>query len=185
MLAGAGNDCWQPASQAPSQAMRLHLLPLCLLLSCPALICPVMIWPDLCADLALTFDVLTSVQCAGEENWVDTRTVYIGNKEPPPGPEAYIPQRYPDNRIISSKVRTTTMLQPHYNHVITMLQPCYNHLLLLPFPQYTFWNFVPKNLFEQFRRIANFYFLIIFLVQVRSWLIDSIWVNLRLSWQEI
>uniref|UniRef100_A0A8C3G497 Phospholipid-transporting ATPase n=1 Tax=Cyclopterus lumpus TaxID=8103 RepID=A0A8C3G497_CYCLU len=32
--------------------------------------------------------------------------------------------------------------------------------------QYTIWNFVPKNLFEQFRRIANFYFLIIFLVQV-------------------
>uniref|UniRef100_A0A4W5PPB4 Uncharacterized protein n=1 Tax=Hucho hucho TaxID=62062 RepID=A0A4W5PPB4_9TELE len=69
-----------------------------------------------------------------QPNWVDTRTVYIGNKEPPPGAEAYIPQRYPDNRIISSK--------------------------------YTFWNFVPKNLFEQFRRIANFYFLIIFLVQL-------------------
>lgn len=33
--------------------------------------------------------------------------------------------------------------------------------------QYTIWNFIPKNLFEQFRRIANFYFLIIFLVQVR------------------
>uniref|UniRef100_A0A8D2MQX3 Phospholipid-transporting ATPase n=1 Tax=Zonotrichia albicollis TaxID=44394 RepID=A0A8D2MQX3_ZONAL len=32
--------------------------------------------------------------------------------------------------------------------------------------KYTFWNFVPKNLFEQFRRIANFYFLIIFLVQL-------------------
>uniref|UniRef100_A0A8D1NAC4 Phospholipid-transporting ATPase n=2 Tax=Sus scrofa TaxID=9823 RepID=A0A8D1NAC4_PIG len=32
--------------------------------------------------------------------------------------------------------------------------------------QYTFWNFIPKNLFEQFRRIANFYFLIIFLVQL-------------------
>uniref|UniRef100_A0A8D2PYF9 Phospholipid-transporting ATPase n=1 Tax=Zosterops lateralis melanops TaxID=1220523 RepID=A0A8D2PYF9_ZOSLA len=31
---------------------------------------------------------------------------------------------------------------------------------------YTLWNFLPKNLFEQFRRIANFYFLIIFLVQV-------------------
>ncbi|KAL1022261.1 hypothetical protein UPYG_G00024360 [Umbra pygmaea] len=72
--------------------------------------------------------------CAGEENWVDTRTVYIGHKEPPPGSEAYIPQKYPDNRIVSSK--------------------------------YTFWNFVPKNLFEQFRRIANFYFLIIFLVQL-------------------
>ncbi|XP_066562283.1 phospholipid-transporting ATPase IH isoform X2 [Amia ocellicauda] len=77
---------------------------------------------------------LISRYCAGEENWVDNRTVYIGHKEPPPGAEAYIPQRYPDNRIVSSK--------------------------------YTFWNFVPKNLFEQFRRIANFYFLIIFLVQL-------------------
>ncbi|XP_028904050.1 probable phospholipid-transporting ATPase IH isoform X1 [Ornithorhynchus anatinus] len=72
--------------------------------------------------------------CAGEENWVDSRSVYVGHREPPPGTEAYIPQRYPDNRIVSSK--------------------------------YTFWNFIPKNLFEQFRRIANFYFLIIFLVQL-------------------
>ncbi|KAM6945440.1 phospholipid-transporting ATPase IH-like [Aplochiton taeniatus] len=32
--------------------------------------------------------------------------------------------------------------------------------------KYTVWNFIPKNLFEQFRRIANFYFLIIFLVQL-------------------
>ncbi|XP_074155662.1 phospholipid-transporting ATPase IH isoform X3 [Sminthopsis crassicaudata] len=73
-------------------------------------------------------------KCAGEENWVDNRTIYVGHKEPPPGAEAYIPQKYPDNRIVSSK--------------------------------YTFWNFIPKNLFEQFRRIANFYFLIIFLVQL-------------------
>uniref|UniRef100_A0A8D0MGX7 Phospholipid-transporting ATPase n=1 Tax=Sus scrofa TaxID=9823 RepID=A0A8D0MGX7_PIG len=73
-------------------------------------------------------------QCAGEEDWVDSRTVYVGHREPPPGTEAYIPQRYPDNRIVSAK--------------------------------YTFWNFIPKNLFEQFRRIANFYFLIIFLVQL-------------------
>uniref|UniRef100_A0A8C9Y1H5 Phospholipid-transporting ATPase n=1 Tax=Sander lucioperca TaxID=283035 RepID=A0A8C9Y1H5_SANLU len=58
----------------------------------------------------------------------------IGHKDPPPGAEANIPQRYPDNRIVSSK--------------------------------YTFWNFIPKNLFEQFRRIANFYFLVIFLVQL-------------------
>ncbi|KAM7407171.1 hypothetical protein PAMA_003076 [Pampus argenteus] len=77
--------------------------------------------------------------CVGEENWVDSRTVYIGHKEPPLGAEAYIPQRYPDNRIVSSK--------------------------------YTFWNFIPKNLFEQFRRIANFYFLVIFLVQgYEDWL---------------
>lgn len=42
------------------------------------------------------------------------------------------------------------------------------HCVCLPPPQYTVWNFLPKNLFEQFRRIANFYFLIIFLVQVRT-----------------
>ncbi|XP_019380398.1 PREDICTED: probable phospholipid-transporting ATPase IH isoform X1 [Gavialis gangeticus] len=77
---------------------------------------------------------LVNRYCAGEENWVDNRTIYVGHREPPSGAEAYIPQRYPDNRIVSSK--------------------------------YTFWNFVPKNLFEQFRRIANFYFLIIFLVQL-------------------
>ncbi|XP_014885581.1 probable phospholipid-transporting ATPase IF isoform X2 [Poecilia latipinna] len=62
----------------------------------------------------------------------DTRTVYVANRFPEHG--HYIPQRFADNRIISSK--------------------------------YTIWNFVPKNLFEQFRRIANFYFLIIFLVQL-------------------
>lgn len=43
-------------------------------------------------------------QCAGEEDWVDSRTVYVGHREPPPGTEAYIPQRYPDNRIVSAKV---------------------------------------------------------------------------------
>ncbi|XP_042111014.1 phospholipid-transporting ATPase IH isoform X4 [Ovis aries] len=84
-----------------------------------------------CCSLVRT---LVHRYCAGEEDWVDSRTVYVGHREPPPGAEAYIPQRYPDNRIVSSK--------------------------------YTFWNFVPKNLFEQFRRVANFYFLIIFLVQL-------------------
>ena len=42
------------------------------------------------------------------------------------------------------------------------------------FFQYTFWNFVPKNMFEQFRRVANFYFLIIFLVQVKAFTIISL-----------
>ncbi|KAL3045607.1 hypothetical protein OYC64_013799 [Pagothenia borchgrevinki] len=81
-----------------------------------------------------TLRTLISRYCVGEENWVDSRTIYIGHKEPPPGTEAFIQQRFPDNRILSSK--------------------------------YTFWNFVPKNMFEQFRRVANFYFLIIFLVQL-------------------
>uniref|UniRef100_A0A8C1QFH4 Phospholipid-transporting ATPase n=1 Tax=Cyprinus carpio TaxID=7962 RepID=A0A8C1QFH4_CYPCA len=84
-------------------------------------------WKHWCGEIKRT-------RCTGEESWVDSRTVYIGHKVPPPGTEAYIPQRFPDNRVVSSK--------------------------------YTFWNFIPKNLFEQFRRIANFYFLIIFLVQL-------------------
>ncbi|XP_075426819.1 phospholipid-transporting ATPase IF isoform X2 [Ascaphus truei] len=65
-------------------------------------------------------------------NHSETRTVYVANRFPQNG--HYVPQKFADNRIISSK--------------------------------YTVWNFVPKNLFEQFRRIANFYFLIIFLVQL-------------------
>uniref|UniRef100_A0A146X6U7 Phospholipid-transporting ATPase n=1 Tax=Fundulus heteroclitus TaxID=8078 RepID=A0A146X6U7_FUNHE len=69
----------------------------------------------------------------GDEGRVDNRTIYVGHKSCPPD-EAFIPPKFCDNRIVSSK--------------------------------YTVWNFLPKNLFEQFRRIANFYFLIIFLVQV-------------------
>ncbi len=49
-----------------------------------------------------------SLQCVGEENWVDSRTIYIGHKEPPPGTEAFIQQRFPDNRIVSSKVSENT-----------------------------------------------------------------------------
>ncbi len=33
--------------------------------------------------------------------------------------------------------------------------------------KYTMWNFIPKNIYEQFRRVANIYFLIISLLQVR------------------
>ncbi|KAM4733121.1 phospholipid-transporting ATPase IG isoform 1-T2 [Anableps anableps] len=69
----------------------------------------------------------------GDEGRVHSRTIYVGHKPCPPN-EAFIPPKFCDNRIVSSK--------------------------------YTVWNFLPKNLFEQFRRIANFYFLIIFLVQV-------------------
>ncbi|KAL7863252.1 hypothetical protein SRHO_G00122360 [Serrasalmus rhombeus] len=69
----------------------------------------------------------------GDEKRVDSRTIYVGHR-PGPATEAFIPPKFCDNRIVSSK--------------------------------YTVWNFLPKNLFEQFRRIANFYFLIIFLVQV-------------------
>uniref|UniRef100_A0A672J2S1 Phospholipid-transporting ATPase n=1 Tax=Salarias fasciatus TaxID=181472 RepID=A0A672J2S1_SALFA len=84
----------------------------------------------------------------GDERRVDSRTIYVGHRSCPAN-EAFIPPKFCDNRIVSSK--------------------------------YTVWNFLPKNLFEQFRRIANFYFLIIFLVQVRTTLYptnspDSIFV---------
>ncbi|XP_077434412.1 phospholipid-transporting ATPase IG isoform X2 [Vanacampus margaritifer] len=69
----------------------------------------------------------------GDERRVDSRTIYVG-RQPCSASEPFIPPKFCDNRIVSSK--------------------------------YTVWNFLPKNLFEQFRRIANFYFLIIFLVQV-------------------
>ncbi|XP_078736142.1 phospholipid-transporting ATPase IF-like isoform X3 [Lampetra fluviatilis] len=74
-------------------------------------------------------------RCLGLEQTqvTDTRTVRVSNHAPP-HIDHYVPQWFPDNRIISSK--------------------------------YTVWNFIPKNLFEQFRRIANFYFIIIFLVQL-------------------
>lgn len=57
--------------------------------------------------------------------------------------------------------------------ISTTVCVCYSSECLSALPQYTFWNFIPKNLFEQFRRIANFYFLVIFLVQVRFWIQQS------------
>ncbi|XP_053404518.1 phospholipid-transporting ATPase IF-like isoform X2 [Mercenaria mercenaria] len=62
-----------------------------------------------------------------------SRTVYVGNKHPH-DEEVFIPEIYPDNKIVSSR--------------------------------YTSWNFLPKNLFEQFRRVANFYFLCVGIVQL-------------------
>ncbi|XP_067373672.1 phospholipid-transporting ATPase IG isoform X3 [Channa argus] len=73
------------------------------------------------------------MKLGSDERRVDSRTIFIGHQSGTTS-EAFIPPKFCDNRIVSSK--------------------------------YTVWNFLPKNLFEQFRRIANFYFLIIFLVQV-------------------
>uniref|UniRef100_H3DHF5 Phospholipid-transporting ATPase n=1 Tax=Tetraodon nigroviridis TaxID=99883 RepID=H3DHF5_TETNG len=80
-----------------------------------------------------SFPLPVVFQFGGDERRVDSRTIYVGHPSRS-ATEAFIPPKFCDNRIVSSK--------------------------------YTVWNFLPKNLFEQFRRIANFYFLIIFLVQV-------------------
>ncbi|KAL7979542.1 hypothetical protein Chor_004700 [Crotalus horridus] len=62
---------------------------------------------------------------------------------------------------------TRTIVVGHHlvPHIEAYVPPkfCSNRIVS---SKYTVWNFLPKNLFEQFRRIANFYFLIIFLVQV-------------------
>ncbi|KAG7274157.1 hypothetical protein CRUP_013691 [Coryphaenoides rupestris] len=81
----------------------------------------------------------------------DTRTVYVANRFPQHG--HYVPQRFADNRIISSKGPVRWGSQGPAGFAEKQMS-------------YTIWNFVPKNLFEQFRRIANFYFIIIFLVQL-------------------
>ncbi|XP_053284176.1 phospholipid-transporting ATPase IG isoform X2 [Pleuronectes platessa] len=67
-------------------------------------------------------------------------------------------ERRADSRTINVGHRTGTS-----NEAIIPAKFCDNRIVSA---KYTVWNFLPKNLFEQFRRIANFYFLIIFLVQV-------------------
>lgn len=49
---------------------------------------------------------------------------------------------------------TTELLKYNSNQIVTS--------------KYTLWNFLPKNLFEQFRRIANIYFLINAIIIVSS-----------------
>ena len=56
--------------------------------------------------------------------------------------------------------------------------------------QYTLWNFLPKNLLEQFHRVANFYFLIVAIIQVWeilmlfifTWHMASIFERCRISY---
>ena len=58
-------------------------------------------------DEKLIFFPLSLGQCAGEEKRVGTRTVFVGN-HPVSETEAYIAQKFCDNRIISSKVSCLT-----------------------------------------------------------------------------
>ncbi|KTG05712.1 hypothetical protein cypCar_00004807 [Cyprinus carpio] len=41
--------------------------------------------------------------CGGDEKRVDSRTIYVGHR-PCPDTEAFIPSKFCDNRIVSSKV---------------------------------------------------------------------------------
>ncbi|XP_078236695.1 phospholipid-transporting ATPase IG isoform X4 [Pogona vitticeps] len=78
-------------------------------------------------------------------------------------------QGYPKQLLVGEEKRvgTRTVLVGHRpvseRETYVPQKFCSNQIVS---SKYTVWNFLPKNLFEQFRRIANFYFLIIFLVQV-------------------
>lgn len=51
---------------------------------------------------------------------MDSRTIYVGHREPPPGAEAYIPQRFPDNRIVSSKVVVLSFINLHKSAQVSL-----------------------------------------------------------------
>ena len=65
------------------------------------------------------------------EDGATTRFVFLPNAADPPAEAAFPPR---------------TAAQEYNNRLVTA--------------KYTWWNFVPKSIFEQFRRIANFYFLL-------------------------
>ena len=58
-----------------------------------------------------------------------------------------------------------TYMQCDTGHIFLrmFLQFCDNGIIT---SKYTWWSFVPKSLFEQFRRIANFYFLVLSIIQM-------------------
>jgi hypothetical protein len=96
------------------------------------------------------------------------RTLYINNQKPPPEElsskeEFDEPIKYCSNRIRTSKVSSQTSNKDL--SVITKNQ--FNKSIYL-WLKYRIWNFFPKNIFEQFRRFTNFYFLINSIIQVNK-----------------
>lgn len=68
---------------------------------------------------------------------MDSRTIYVGHREPPPGAEAYIPQRFPDNRIVSSKVVVFSFINLHKSAQVILRVFIYFLQNFLPiFPMY-------------------------------------------------
>jgi phospholipid-translocating ATPase len=88
------------------------------------------------------------------EYLTEYRTIYINNIKPDDYDETEdAPIDYTKNQIRTSKVK----LNYYHQHSFLSL---FIYLKLFFYFQYRFYNFLPKNLLEQFRRIANLYFLI-------------------------
>ena len=85
--------------------------------------------------------------------------------------EKKVETSYPNNYTHTSKGPTMNdVCKIPYRHATYHL--CYYHMHMVPradviyglSPQYTLLTFVPMNLLEQFRRVANSYFLLTFLL---------------------
>lgn len=70
------------------------------------------------------------------------------------------------NSFLKNFSSTDYMLYQFYSFIL--IKFVLFDFIIINLLQYTIWNFLPKNLFEQFRRIANFYFLCIGVIQVRK-----------------
>lgn len=71
-------------------------------------------------DEKTDFFPLSLGQCAREEKRVGTRTVFLGN-HPVSTTEAYVAQRFCDNRIVSSKVSFFKLSKCSYSEPVNVL----------------------------------------------------------------
>ena len=95
--------------------------------------------------------------------------VYVFNRYP----DGVKPQTFADNAIKTSKVSNLkvtvqNLLSLGYIKLLYCeISSVYEQILMQQTSlQYTIWNFIPKNLYEQFKRIANFYFLCVVIIMV-------------------
>lgn len=59
------------------------------------------------------------------------------------------------------------------------------HILFCKKGKYTLWSFLPKGIFEQFRRVANVYFLIISVLMAVGTYVENTWYSSLDPWTTI
>ena len=89
------------------------------------------------------------------------RTIYVNNQRPQDYSGQDEPFTYTSNSIRTSRVSVFTFPRL-FSVSSSKIWPIHC------WTQYRWWSFVPKNLFHQFRRLANFYFLINAIAMVSS-----------------
>ncbi|GAB6027859.1 hypothetical protein CHUAL_002077 [Chamberlinius hualienensis] len=86
-----------------------------------------------------------------------------GKAQPPPKSRILWVGHHPPTHLHDQLNRRDSSAVPSVQIQPTKLPKYPNNQIITS--KYTLWNFIPKNLFEQFRRLANFYFLIIAVIQ--------------------